>query len=412
MFIPLVAIILHIAILYAASDDDKKLLTILLISSIYYSFLGPIYWAYERDYTFVGVNWQLNYWRGPILLALSTTVISAVVVFSGKIFDRRVHDLNKIEYTLIFNETYVLLLIFGLIGGSYLITAGIKVEGETVNLSAFALIAYQFADILIPVIIFYVCRCGLTWGTILAIAGFIAFSSIIGYRYKLVLLVLPVLLMLWQGRSLKTKVTLATLMTVLGFILSLLTVARKKFEGVEIDALLDLTVDDFLYGFFAESNLMFGFQALLSKTIDTSTYAGFSPIYDAFADFIPRFLFQDKKVGLYVEQFVAEGLITEEGFKSGTAYPFIGEYIMMGGVWGLFIGCACFAWAYVTLRNIMVRHIRVGYQRNLLLWYLAVFFGYYCYSRGFLPQVSKTFIFVVAPIFLLLGASTVKTNKI
>jgi hypothetical protein len=134
-------------------------------------------------------------------------------------------------------------------------------------------------------------------------------------------------------------------------------------------------------------------------------------LIDSVLELLPKFLFPWRVTGLYYQN-VAAGLLTEEAYNSATTYPFVGEYIVMYGYIGLVIGCVCYSFVYVFCSN---RLLRPGGDCDTAGFFgyglLAAFFGYYAYSRGYIPQVFKGFLFVVLPYLSLVREGRLATFR-
>lgn len=83
--------------------------------------------------------------------------------------------------------------------------------------------------------------------------------------------------------------------------------------------------------------------------------------------------------------------------SSGTAYPFVAEFISMYGWSGAFLGILLFSSLYVFLKTALSRLVLT---KNLFICGLGLFsaiMAYYQYTRDYLPQISKLDISIVFP---------------
>ena len=378
---------------------DRPFVWVFVFSTAYYSLFGPLYWALIKDYDFVGVDWYAGYWDAPLILAFFSLVCLIAVVVLGRMIRFENIAKNAVSFDVF---PFKLVTGLGVLGAIYLGVVGIG-AGKGLNLQdPFLLIAYQFADLLIPVVLFRIAVEGFTSRNKFILGVLTLLAVLVGYRYRLVFLWAPILALYFSKASSVKRINSIIGSVLILIVFSVLTVARKKFEGVDFDVIDGFDFDDLLYGFFAESNNIFGLLAILKTSVSAGEFIYLDPIFDSVVDFVPRFVFPLKNVGDYVTRFVALGLVSVEGFDSGTAYPYIGEYLMMGGYWACFLGVLAYALLYIYLRHL----ISVASSNNNVisfgLWLLAMFFGYYNYSRGFIPQVSKTLLFIVIPYIYLM----------
>lgn len=401
-----VCLIILLALIQAAQirfsePIDRPLLYILLVSTIYYSLFGPIYWAYYQEYEFVGYNWKVNFWQAPLTLSGCSLLLSSLVVFIGRKFrPNKKYEKRHVTSTMGLRIAHI----FGWSGAAYLAAVGIGTGEQAGNGDPLLLIAFQFADILIAIYLLQLSQKG--WRPSV-VFGFIAVSVLailVGYRYRLVFLWLPVLAVFFVRQKIAGRI--ATIGAgLLGLsVLAALTLSRKKFEGIDFYALTNLSIDEVLYGLFAESNNVFGLLAIFDSMSIPFDYIYLQPLFDSVLDFIPRALYPTKDSGSYVLTYVSEGLVTDEGAKSGTAYPFVGEYLMMGGAIGAVLGTLAYSILYLVLRVKLLRNATGISGATYGVWLLATFFGYYYYSRGYMPQAAKSLVFIVLPYVYFCGA--------
>lgn len=271
------------------------------------------------------------------------------------------------------------------------------------------LIAYQFSDLLVPIAVymFSLSDENPRWkkASLIVSLLFFAYCVFVGFRYKIILLLLPLTLVWLSNVAPRKRIPYAA--TASGLLLgglAMMTLTRSKFNGLNFDNLAGATGYSVLYGIFAETNLIFGLCSVLNNYLDKGITVGLTPFTDSFLELIPKFLYPDRVTGerIYV---VLAGLGGEEAYNSATTYPFVGEMLMMGGIPGLILGCLSVA-LLIMIIHWLIRQI-ASTQSLLLGGYgiISATFGYYFVSRGYLPQFSKALIFVVLPYMALLVTS-------
>lgn len=393
-----------------SNKDDKPFLFMFVVTSVYFCILGYWYWSELRGFEFLGVYWseELPRVRG-ILIYSSAAVIGLVGVIGlyapGKKESSMVTGIFPSKYFNFF-------MMLGMFGALYLIVSAVQYGGYNPD-DPFALLLGQFADLIIPCIIFSVGCYGLNRRNLLLILAFVIFAIFVGYRTRIILLVLPVLYVSWaksgSAESITQRRVVISVMVILcALLFSVMTFSRQKFNSLDIDSIFGANHLDLLDGFFGETNILFGLKGVVSEYLDRDIFIGLQPLFDSVVELIPRFLYPEKQTGDYLVTSI-QGLLASNAVESGTAYPFVGEYLIMGGYVGLTIGVAIFSCLVVYLRIFMQNFALAPDLRNAGMAMIATFFGYYYYSRGFLPQMFKMYIFTFLPYQILLVKSKLKS---
>ncbi len=416
MLFVVLAIVLVISIRFLrmiAGPYHRPLLLVLMVSGLYYGVAGPAYWYYIEDGYFVGMFWNDRLEECSTYIVLFTVYFAAMCVLSTIALKFR--DVDK-QYVMV-GDSVRLVSVFGVIGAvsAAYVTASSLTHGALDRSDPLILICYQFSDILVPVCLYLVATRGLDRVSGSYAAGFFAYAVLVGFRYKLVLLFVPLAFVMFfaekKGLSgLRRRIGAALVLAVVASVFVMMTLVRKKFSGLDFGALADVQPEDVWYGFFAESNIVFGLIGVMNRYVDVSQHIGIVPLTDSLLELIPRFLVPWRETGGYLLE-GATGLMTKEGETSGTAYPFFAEYLMMGGWLFAFFGIGLVALIYRKLIGICLRARRIApgmYWGGLGL--LATFFGYYYFSRGYMPQIVKGFLFVVVPYFMLVANSLHKRS--
>lgn len=375
-----------------------KLFPIVLSGTgFFYAILGNVYWTISNQGYFAGVDWseELTYVVFLFSLAIFLTGASYFAVLKFKIGSRSravlVLQPNNVNFTL---SKFVWLLV------SLGFFSSIFVFLDNSGRGPLFLIAYQFSDVTIAALVFLyvVSPKGKVFNFL--IVFFILYCLFVGFRYKLILLFFPIyIIKLYRTSQAKRLVygLLAPLLLLMLF--SIITVVRVKFSGLNFEKLEAVDKSVLLYGLFADTNILFGLCSIVYNVLPSGMYVGLDPIRDIFIDLVPRFLLPDKSTGSQIG-LVLNGLHSEEGINSATTYPYFGEYLLMYGYTGYFVG-SCLLGALVGK---LVASFKSKFSVELALAgisLISVMFGYYYVSRGYLPQFGKSIIFVLVPFYLM-----------
>lgn len=393
---------------FVKSFPGKLFITIYTVSSIYYSIFGVWYWTTFQDGAFLKVDWNDELTEFPWLFLLVAILVYALSGFLDKyiVFKKINHSCEEPKKAADFS---LLMITLGFFACAYVyIVGGALVEAGDYTLSgdSFVLILYQFSDIPIAVFLykFSVGRLSREWK--LGILIYLVYAIYVGFRYKLILLLFP-LLILWFFTS-ETSMFKKSVYLFLGFVLivclfSVLTISRTKIGGVDFDALDGAGIDDYLYGLFAETNILFGLASskfMFGREVD---YVGMQPFYDVFVQFIPRFIYPDKDLYQHLWT-VTWGLgASAEAYYSGTAMPYFGEYYACGGYAAVIAGIVFYAGLTFALFRCLANAAQDN--RGVVVGgaLIAIYMGYYYFSRGSISQISKGIVFIIFPYLYLVG---------
>lgn len=391
-----------------SKKDYRIFLIVLCVTNLYYTVGGYWYWKYIKNSEFVGVFWGGDLDRAAIYLSLaSTLVFFTTITFSKKrttalIYSHPSHRSHGLKYFHIFS-------FFGVLGAGYVFASLISYGNLNLG-DPFILIAYQFSDFLIPCILFRISYYGMNRKSVIILMLFSYYAVSVGLRYKLLLTLMPIFIFYvfyfdvgLRSRLHKTFAIFGAIVVL--FLFSLMTTGRPKFNSLDLSNTELSSFDDFLYGFFAETNLLFGLITAIRSFVDNQdpAYIYLSPIGDFFLELLPKFLFPFRQTNAHYS-FIADGLITDEGANSGTTYPFVGEYLVMFGFIGLVVGCVFYSLLFLYINRRLIRLSRDNVRmKQFGVALLATFFGYYFYSRGYLPQTLKGLLFVIFPYLLMVG---------
>ena len=408
----LLAILANFIAIIFAQVKLRPVIALLWLTSFYYSLAGPLYWLIMKDGDFLGVNWTDEIPRASSYISISTLCLVVTIMA----LDSILHGSNKRPRQHLNSETSldsgesiawgtsirVWQAFFALGLFSTIIVCGQILRGaaDAESVESLNLVAYQFSDLLIPCLVFIIGARGFDKLTLSMLLLFTAYAAIVGFRYKLVLVYFPIIIIyLFPVLGPKNISVFKGLLIIFGVAVgfSLLTITRSKFSGIDVHALSTASSEDILYGFFAESNTIFGMIGVLRESVDANIYIHLDPIRDALLELIPRAILPDRVTGTYLGT-ALERLIAAEAMNSATAYPYLGELLLMGGHPALVLGTLIIASVYLFVARVLERLPSGAYRlANAGYGLLAVYFGYYYFSRGYFPQTFKAFLFVVIP---------------
>lgn len=373
---------------YAVIKPLKVIIYMITLTVFYYAILGALYWYYVNGAYFLGVYWGEDIFYGSFLFLIFSLILVISIVVSSLFLNRTlVIDSSSIGPHAIPTSFWLV--------ASVSVLSCLYVYLDRNARGGLFLVAYQFSDLLIPVILLLV-AVGRRKFAMSLVAFFVLYCVFVGFRYKLVILFIPLFLYILAVSDTKRKFLWGMLLPVLVLSLfSVMTLFRVKFSGIDISAASDVSVERLLYGFLADTNILFGLLAIDDYIISSDLFVGVTPFVDSFKDLVPRFLLPDKDVGGYLI-YVLEGLIAKEGLHSGTTYPFFGEYLMMGGYLGAVAGCIVLGGVISFFGRLVLSS---GNRDAIILGagLLAVLFGYYYVSRGYMPQFFKALVFILLP---------------
>lgn len=412
MIISLVIVLLTFWVCYKYSAQDFSIrifLVVFLVSTLYYGIFGTWYWLEYKEGVFIGVSWgdELGHVRGWFI------GVFVVVAIGFAVASRRTKAiLLEIENNCIpiGNKTgpmYKIFVLVGLLASTYvLIQGGSVADGAELTDDPFLLIMYQFSDILIAVILYLISIQGLTRRNVTFFLTFCMYGIFVGLRYKVLLVAVPVLIYLFVVVG-KDNISIKAVMILIGFlftgIMSLLTVVRTKFSGIDVDALGSVDPDDMLYGLFAETNIIFGLASSLSTFGVYREFVGFAPIIDSVVQFVPRFLYPGKSLYSNLDGMLFGLGNSAEAYQSATMMPFFAEYYSMGGMVAVGLGLLFYILISIGF-TISLRRVAMNFRSVVIGGSLmAIFMAYYYYSRGSIPQIFKGIVFVYLPYLHLLN---------
>lgn len=390
------------------SIPERIFLHVFTVSSLYYGVFSIWYWKNFHDGIFLGADWENMFPDVMLTFALVYVIVTLSVSILAR--NKNFFESNYPTY-LTKNHTRSIEFLLLVIGFFSLVYAYVKggqlLKTGDLTDDPLLLIFFQFGDIPVGVLLFWAATRGIDKRWILFASAYILIGVLLGLRSKLLLLMVPVLLAFYmQTRPLRSQLFTrgGIIIGMLGVVslFSIMTITREKFSGLDFSAIENAGFDELLYSFFAETNIIFGLASTLSIYGNKIEFAGWSPFSDVIVQFIPRFLYPDKDLYLHLKDIAWWISESEISLGSGTSIPFFGEYYAAFGWFGVILGAIFYSALTVGMFN-FIRRFSVTYKQYLIgAALIAVFMGYYYFSRGSMSQLFKVFIFACGPYFFLL----------
>jgi hypothetical protein len=410
MLIILVLFAIQVWSLRWVSKEDRGIVGVLTACSFYYCVAGTAYAVYYAGARYAGVQWLPDniVFAGQVLcfatLLLTFWIIKLPDVFrnaaprpAGWQTEARAQDVDL-------TFAFWILFFIGFAASAYVLKTGTFASNgydyyHPTN--PYMLLAFGISDILVPVTIYAIATRGYSALTLTMIAYFVGYAVLVGFRYKIALLALPILLdQILGSRPLRTKVITLSFVGVGGFALfTVMTLYRSKF-GMPDFSHVSGDFDTLVFGAFAEANVLFGLSSIIDNYASHFVIYPLAPWLDSIKELVPHFIFPNRTSGEYTKPLTL-GLISFAGTQSNMAWPWIGEAMIMSSYFALIWAPAALAGLYVFLKSKLRRYAVNPRYYAWGLGLLAAEIGYYHYSRGYMPQVVKGYIFLVGPYFFL-----------
>ncbi|WP_415893535.1 O-antigen polymerase [Neptuniibacter sp. PT8_73] len=388
----------------------KVFLSILCISTIYYGVLGSWYWTSFQGGRFLGAYW-FDEVETVSYVYVSVFTYTCILFHLFGLADKNNTVVNQSNNLYGFGYFIALLsIILGCLSSAYVYIVGAGLHGSLTT-DPYLLIFYQISDLAIAAILFGVSlrdRHYKYWIIILFI--FVMYSIYTGLRYKIAILVGPLILTYFFDDKVdfKRKIIAAVCVLFVVLFFSLMTLVRSKFSGLNVEELNNIDYDRMLYGLFAETNGVFALSSVINNYGNSFSYVLFEPFLEIFEQFIPRFLYPEKDLYGHLKDFSYGIAYTDESMRSGTAVPFFGEYYAMFGWGGIALGVLLYSILVRWMISFVFKWSVTKYQFLVGVSFICIYMGFYYYSRGSMAQISKGILFVVLPYFIMLRLQNVK----
>jgi len=400
-------IVLFIATKFFVHEASEKIFILVFsVSTIYYGILGPWYWQEYRNSTYVGGYWGDQF---PLVvfsfMAVYLLVVTTISVLGIK-SKNPINFKDTIDITPLSNILHIFIGIGFISCGYAFIVGGALIENSlAITDDPLVLILFQFSDIPVGALLYWAASKGFDKKWFLVSMLYIVFRIWVGLRGMLAVFLGTLLIFIFIQTK-KHKFATRSLMVISGIcivaLFSIMTIARVKFSGLDLDVLSYADIDLLLYGLFAETNIVFGLASCLKVFGDSVPFVGIQPFTDVFVQFIPRFLYPEKDLYGHLKEISWWVGYSLESQKSGTAPPFFGEYYVAFGWFGLIVGSVIYSAFVVYLLKFIRKYSVTKNQYIMGAALVAVFIGFYYFSRGSIAQISKGMVFACTPYFFLL----------
>lgn len=221
----------------------------------------------------------------------------------------------------------------------------------------------------------------------------------LGFRYRLVLLAIPLLLLWFMARRKRPSLAVISIFAVCFIAINgLIGLTRSYGSGLNLNALEGRGTADFFDAGFGEAEVFYASAGVIKNAPSRYPFVGPAPLVATLLFPIPRTLFPDKPDATYVNDATAL-LYGGETFARGSVLINYAEYYLIAGWPSLIALSTLLGWLLRRLWNWFL--IRKDEPFAQVLYLLTSSYLYVVVSRGYLPQVVMLFAFTVAPLFWL-----------
>ena len=249
-----------------------------------------------------------------------------------------------------------------------------------------------------------------TFSLLLWLLTAIAIYTSLGFRYRLVLLVIPLLLLWFLGRARRPSIPVLALFLVMFVSLNgLIGLTRTYGRGLDLRAVEGQSTGDFFDAGFGDSAVFFTTSGVIEQSPGRAPLIGPTPLLATLLFPVPRALFPSKPDASYITNITSQ-LYGGKLFAEGAAFLNYAEYYLIAG-WPSLIGLSfLLGWLLRWLWNWFL--IRRNEPFAQVIYLLASSYLFVVISRGYLPQVLMLFAFSVAPLFWLYGRWSVPVKAV
>lgn len=227
----------------------------------------------------------------------------------------------------------------------------------------------------------------------------VAIYTSLGFRYRLVLLAIPLLLLWFMARRKRPSLVLLAAFLV-GFITlnGLIGLTRSYGSGLDLTRVEGRDTTELFDAGFGEASVFFTTSGVIEQAPERSPFVGLAPLVNTLLFPIPRALFPGKPDASYGSS-ATSLLYGGEVFARGSAFLNYAEYYLIAGWPSLIALSVVLGWLLRRLWNWFL--LRQNEPLAQVVYLLASSYLYVVVSRGYLPQVVMLFAFTVAPLFWL-----------
>lgn len=222
-----------------------------------------------------------------------------------------------------------------------------------------------------------------------------------GFRYRIVLAAVPLLVIWYLARQRRPNlVVVALAATALLFMAGFVGLTRQYGRGLDVAAVQGLSNAEILEAGYGEAQVFLTTAGMMAITPEINSYVGIQPIISTALYPIPSAFLPNKESSAYLQRSI-ETLFNSPTLGMGSAILCYGEWFLMAGWPSLIVMSVLLGWLLRCLWNWFL--LRSTEPLAQCCYAVAVSYLYVVVSRGYLPQVVMLFVFTVAPLFWLYG---------
>lgn len=219
----------------------------------------------------------------------------------------------------------------------------------------------------------------------------------LGFRFRLVLVAVPFLIIWYMARRRRPRTLVVTLMAAaLIFTAGYIGLTRNYGTGLDLAAVQALSGEEIFATGFDEAHVFMTTSAMIAATPEKNPYVGLQPVLSVLQFPIPRSLFPAKDTFGYLEQSMSN-LFGSSIAGVGAALLCFGEWFLMAGWLSLVAVSLAFGWGLRCLWNWLLA--RQHEPLAVTCYALAASYIYMIVSRGYMAQVVAGAVFTVLPLF-------------
>jgi oligosaccharide repeat unit polymerase len=221
----------------------------------------------------------------------------------------------------------------------------------------------------------------------------------LGFRFRLVLLAVPLLLLWYLVRQRRPNlIAVGLLMAGLIFMAGFVELTRSYGRGLDVTGVEGLTTEEiFMRGVGSgEAQVFLTTSGMMAITPRIYPYVGMQPFISMLQFPIPSDWWAEKDTFGYLDRAI-QTLFDDPTHGSGAALLCYGEWFLMAGWPSLILMSMLLGWLLRCLWNWLL--IRRHEPLALTLYALSVSYLYLMVSRGYLAQVVAGGVFTLGPLF-------------
>lgn len=394
-------------------------LTIVGLTYLYYTVAGPLLSIY-MDETYIRFTehrpFFIHSWKAAFLSLLFIVIGYWISAHNYKVKGLDLSNYNISKYA---TRMYIVGIVGVVLAFGFSSIASINfLSGDTLEQTAisggFSNYFLFMINLFIPsaalLIVNSVKKNKYSWLLILSMLYPIALYITLGFRYRVVLLLLTLLATYYLYLKKRPNFIALTILSVLVVtFMGIVGSTRTYYSGLKrLDAIEDKSFFDLFLSGFSEAQTFQSTGLLIEDVPKAHPHIGLQPVYESLAMPIPRQFWPDKPSGESLDAIYSiyqyETGIGE--VSTGAAILNFGENYLAFGWIGVIVGALILgvvlriAWNWFLARR----------DNEIAIVLIAVFnsFVYVVISRGYLPQVTINFFFTVVPTYIIYKISIKK----